>query len=101
MPAVTACPENQVLQQFAFGKMSPADMIHLAEHCEHCEHCIQTLQQMRGADTVRIGHPAGVIETETRVEKNGAGEYVVRRATLGRTARRIMEGYVFVPDTSH
>ena len=60
-----------------------------------------TRLQMRQADTVRIGHPAGVIETETRVEKNGVGEYVVRRATLGRTARRIMEGYVFVPDTPH
>jgi methylitaconate Delta-isomerase len=59
-----------------------------------------TRLQMRQADTVRIGHPAGVIETETRVEKNEADEYVVRRATLGRTARRIMEGYVFVPDTS-
>jgi 2-methylaconitate cis-trans-isomerase PrpF len=43
---------------------------------------------------VRIGHPAGVIGTEARVELNG-NDYVVRRATLGRTARRIMEGYVF------
>jgi hypothetical protein len=60
-----------------------------------------TRRQMRGADTVRIGHPAGVIETETRVENNETGEYVVRRATLGRTARRIMEGYVFVPDAQH
>jgi len=57
-----------------------------------------TRMQMRGANTVRIGHPAGVIETETRIEKNEANQYVVRRATLGRTARRIMEGYVFVPD---
>ena len=46
---------------------------------------------------VRIGHPAGVIETETRVEA-GDGGFLVRRATLGRTARRILEGYVFVPD---
>jgi len=46
---------------------------------------------------VRIGHPAGVIETEAAVEASGSG-YVVRRATLGRTARRILEGYVFVPD---
>ena len=45
---------------------------------------------------VRIGHPAGVIETETCVELGGGGA-VVRRATLGRTARRILEGYVFVP----
>ena len=43
---------------------------------------------------VRIGHPAGVIGTEARVALNG-NAYVVRRATLGRTARRIMEGYVF------
>jgi 2-methylaconitate cis-trans-isomerase PrpF len=45
-------------------------------------------------DIVRIGHPAGVIETEARVEMSG-NAYVVRRATLGRTARRIMEGYVY------
>ncbi len=46
---------------------------------------------------VRIGHPMGVIETESEiVEKDGGHE--VRRATLGRTARRIMEGYVFVPE---
>ena len=38
-----------------------------------------------------------MIETETRVEA-GAGGFLVRRATLGRTARRILEGYVFVPD---
>jgi 2-methylaconitate cis-trans-isomerase PrpF len=48
-------------------------------------------------DIVRIGHPAGVIETETRVERSG-DVFIVRRATLGRTARRILEGYVFVPD---
>jgi len=45
---------------------------------------------------VRIGHPAGVIETESLVDREPDG-YTVRRATLGRTARRIMEGQVFVP----
>jgi len=45
---------------------------------------------------VRIGHPAGVIETEADVRTEGNG-YKVHRATLGRTARRIMEGYVFTP----
>jgi methylitaconate Delta-isomerase len=53
--------------------------------------------ETRDRRTVRIGHPAGVIETETSVERLDAG-LVVRRATLGRTARRILEGYVFVPD---
>jgi methylitaconate Delta-isomerase len=55
-----------------------------------------TRRQTRQTDIVRIGHPAGVIETETRVESDTNG-HIVRRATLGRTARRIMEGYVFVP----
>ncbi len=47
-----------------------------------------------GSNVLRIGHPAGVIETETQIE-NGDGGYIVHRATLGRTARRIMEGFVF------
>lgn len=53
--------------------------------------------QTRDAVTVRIGHPAGVIETETKITHTPEG-WTVQRATLGRTARRIMEGYVFVPD---
>ena len=44
---------------------------------------------------VRIGHPAGVIETESVVELNG-NDYEVKRATLGRTARRIMAGTVYI-----
>ena len=58
-----------------------------------------TRPETRDCEQVRIGHPAGVIETLTRVERVG-DMYMVRRATLGRTARRIMEGYVFVPDAS-
>ena len=45
----------------------------------------------------RIGHPGGFITTEVKVSLRG-NEYVVDRATLGRTARRILEGYVYVPD---
>jgi 2-methylaconitate cis-trans-isomerase PrpF len=44
---------------------------------------------------VRIGHPAGVVETETVIER-GSDSVIVKRATLGRTARRLMEGTVFV-----
>lgn len=54
-------------------------------------------EETRSATAVRIGHPAGVIDTETVVEPVG-NSYVVRRATLGRTARRILEGYVFIPN---
>ena len=55
-----------------------------------------TRPETRTAAAVRIRHPMGVIETETCVERVG-GAYVVRRAALGRTARRIMDGYVFIP----
>ncbi|HUS54480.1 MAG TPA: PrpF domain-containing protein [Thermohalobaculum sp.] len=44
---------------------------------------------------VRIGHPAGAIVTQSFVELVG-NELVVRRATVTRTARRIMEGTVYV-----
>ncbi|MDA8637995.1 hypothetical protein N9L49_05215 [Rhodospirillales bacterium] len=44
---------------------------------------------------VNFGHPAGVIETEAIVELEG-NAYAAKRATLGRTARRIMEGQVYV-----
>lgn len=44
---------------------------------------------------LRIGHPAGVIDTEAVVKrKNGVLE--VKRATLGRTARRILDGKVYI-----
>ena len=42
-------------------------------------------------ELVRIGHPAGVISIEARVVDGK-----VERAAFARTARRIMEGYVFV-----
>ena len=44
--------------------------------------------------SIRIGHPAGVIETESEIATDGT----VTRATLGRTAHRILEGTVFVPE---
>jgi 2-methylaconitate cis-trans-isomerase PrpF len=46
--------------------------------------------------TVRIGHPAGIFSLEMRVEEQ-KGELVLTRAALERTARRIMDGFVYVP----
>jgi hypothetical protein len=43
-----------------------------------------------------IGHPAGVIDVEAAVEKGPEGLRLTR-ASVGRTARRIMEGYMLVP----
>jgi 2-methylaconitate cis-trans-isomerase PrpF len=58
---------------------------------------VHQLATPRSPTELRIGHPAGVIETESVVESSNQG-YVVRRATLGRTARRIMEGLAFLPE---
>jgi 2-methylaconitate cis-trans-isomerase PrpF len=48
-------------------------------------------------ETFRIGHPQGVIEAVLGLGRAG-GEVVVRSVRVGRTARRIMEGIVYVPD---
>jgi len=48
---------------------------------------------------IRIGHPAGVIDTQADVELSAEGRNPgVRRATLGRTARRILDGTVYLDD---
>jgi hypothetical protein len=51
--------------------------------------------ESHGRSLTRIGHPAGVIDVEA-VVRSDEGVHLLR-ASLGRTARRIMEGYVFVP----
>ena len=47
---------------------------------------------------VRLGHPGGIIEAGARVEKTDDG-YTMKEGTIGRTARRLMEGYVMVPES--
>ena len=48
-----------------------------------------------GVATVRIEHPSGAIGVRLRTEGDGA-ELEVRRAGIVRTARKIMDGRVFV-----
>jgi len=50
-----------------------------------------------GKDTLRIGHPSGIFDVEAKVEKQG-DTYVLKEAAYGRTARRLMEGHVLVPE---
>ena len=45
---------------------------------------------------LRIGHPAGVITPEGKVEIQG-NKYLLKRATVDRTARCLMRGYAFIP----
>ncbi len=45
---------------------------------------------------IKIGHPGGIIPIEVRAEVR-AGKVVLTRAAISRTARRLMEGYTYVP----
>lgn len=56
---------------------------------------VNDLATNTGAKQVRIGHPAGIISIEADVEVKG-DKPVLKRAAIGRTARIIMDGYVFV-----
>jgi hypothetical protein len=50
------------------------------------------------AQTVRIGHPSGIIPIEVDVHDTRPG-LELRKAALGRTSRRIMDGFVYVPES--
>lgn len=51
---------------------------------------------IREKGEVRIGHPAGIITPEGKVDIENDG-FVLRRATVDRTARCLMKGYAFIP----
>jgi len=51
----------------------------------------------RGKDSIlRIGHPAGIITIDVDAEYD-AGNWKLKKAAIKRTARRIMEGYCYIP----
>jgi 2-methylaconitate cis-trans-isomerase PrpF len=51
----------------------------------------------RERDLLRIGHPGGVIDMGAVIDFE-EGDCVYREAVVGRTARRLMEGCVLVPE---
>jgi len=57
-----------------------------------------TALRAKQTKTVRIGHPGGVISIEVEVEKTADG-FHLKKAAFGRTSRRIMEGFVHVPES--
>lgn len=52
----------------------------------------------RKRDRLRIGHPGGVIDIGAVIDIDG-DDCFYKEAVIGRTARRLMEGFVLVPDT--
>jgi 2-methylaconitate cis-trans-isomerase PrpF len=49
-------------------------------------------------DRVRIGHPAGIMDVGAKVNPEG-DDWRVESVTTQRTARRIMDGYIYVPQS--
>jgi 2-methylaconitate cis-trans-isomerase PrpF len=49
------------------------------------------------AGTARLGHPAGVLPIGAEVRRDAGGNWDVVSATTFRTARKIMDGCVYVP----
>ena len=45
----------------------------------------------------RIGHPSGMLRVGAAVSRSG-GEWIVEKAVMSRSARRLMEGWVRVPE---
>jgi 2-methylaconitate cis-trans-isomerase PrpF len=52
--------------------------------------------QQAAAGVVRIGHPAGIMEVGAKVRQCG-DDWQVESVTTQRTARRIMDGFIYVP----
>lgn len=59
---------------------------------------IATGNPSKPSEHIRIGHPWGIMDAYADVEKNADGTHTVLSGGLDRTARRIMEGYVYVRD---
>lgn len=50
------------------------------------------------SDHIRIGHPWGIMDAYADIEENADGSHTVLSGGLDRTARRIMEGHIYVRD---
>jgi 2-methylaconitate cis-trans-isomerase PrpF len=49
----------------------------------------------KGKDvTIKIGHPAGIIDIDVDAHEEN-GEWILDKAAINRTARRILEGYCY------
>jgi len=47
-------------------------------------------------ENLRIGHPFGIMEVDGCLAENAEGGYEVTCGMIGRTARRLMEGFVYI-----
>lgn len=54
-------------------------------------------ERARESGRLRLGHPSGVMDLWASVHQQGEGWYV-EKASATRTARRLMEGHVYIPE---
>lgn len=59
---------------------------------------VSDIRGMQPRANVRIGHPGGIIEVEAVCGQHEDGSPKIERLSYGRTARRIMDGYCYVPN---
>jgi 2-methylaconitate cis-trans-isomerase PrpF len=59
---------------------------------------VHRLLANKTADRIRVGHPSGVLAVGAEAEQRD-GSWVVTKAVMSRTARRLMEGNIFVPSS--
>jgi len=55
------------------------------------------LGEAREGRPLRLGHPSGTMTTTATAERRGS-EWVVSKVVMSRSARRLMAGWVFVPE---
>ena len=58
-----------------------------------------TADAARETGNVFIGHPSGILDVDIELEQDNR-QMVLKKGMLGRTARRIMEGYVYLKPTT-
>lgn len=51
----------------------------------------------KGSGAVRVGHPSGVSSFVVTVERTPSGQFELKKSAVAGTARRIMDGQVYVP----
>ena len=51
----------------------------------------------RANGSLRLGHPSGVMDLSASMHKEGESWHV-EKVSVARTARRLMEGYIYVPE---
>lgn len=56
----------------------------------------RTRAGVAGRSRVRLGHPSGVVDAEVEIDTSG-GDPRLRRIAVVRTARRILDGHVYIP----